>query len=62
MVQRAVAADVGVAWLGGGSLREPRQRVNTTLGWLQRGEGTVVRPDSRLAGSGHMYGFGVVVV
>jgi hypothetical protein len=47
---------------GGGSLREPIQRVDTTLGWLQRGEDTVARPDSRLAGSGHMCGFGVVVV
>lgn len=53
---------MGVAVVGGGSLREPIQQVNTTLGWLRRGEGTVVRPDDRLAGSGHMYGLGVVVV
>lgn len=55
-----LAAGGGV--FGRGGLRGPIQRVNTTLGWLQRGEGTAVRLDSRLAGGGHMYSVGGSVV
>lgn len=47
---------------GRDGLREPIQRVDTTLGWLQRGESTVVRPDSRLAGGGHVYSVSGTVV
>lgn len=40
----------------GGSLRKPRQPVDTTLGWLRRGVGTAERPDCGLAGRGHIEG------
>jgi hypothetical protein len=46
----------------GGSLRKPRQPVDTTLGWLRRGVDTGERPDCGLAGRGHIEAAGAVVV
>jgi hypothetical protein len=47
-------------WRGG--LREPIQRIYTTPGWLRREMDTVARPDSCLAGKGHVDRYGAVVV
>jgi hypothetical protein len=41
-----------------GGLREPIQRIDTTLGWLRREMDTVARPDSCLAGKGHIDQYG----
>jgi len=35
-------------------LREPMQQLATTLGWLRRVKILLERPDSRLAGGGHI--------
>jgi hypothetical protein len=45
-----------------GDLREPIQRIYTTPGWLRREMDTVARPDSCLAGKGHVDRYGAVVV
>lgn len=49
------------SFVRGGSLGKPIQRIDTAQGWLRREEGTVARPDSCLAGRGHVEGAGAVV-
>lgn len=50
----------GCSFVRGGGLREPIQRIDNAQGWLQREEDIVVRPDSCLAGGGHVEGAGAV--
>jgi hypothetical protein len=60
--QQAGAAGYKLLCCMRGGLREPIQRIYTTLGWLQREMDTVARPDNCLAGKEHIDRYGAVVV